>query len=278
MTAYSTHEVAELLAMRPAQIRALVRAGCVQPERTRGGHYRFSFQDLVLLRTAKGLAAANLGPGKVARALRALAEQLPSGRPLSAVRVHVEDSRVLVRDGAAAWEPETRQTVLDFAQREPRGRVAQLARRGVAQASPGANSAEEWFEVALEHEQAGASKEAESAYRNALLAHPEHVAARINLGRLRHAANAFKEAETLYREALHFEPRHPIAQFNLGVVLEDQGDNEGAIEAYEAATRIDPHPADVHYNLARLYEQLGNLRAALRHLGRFKALTRRGKD
>lgn len=278
MQAYSTQEVADLLEMRPAQIRALVRAGFIRPERTAGGHYRFSFQDLVLLRTAKALSEAHIGPRKIARALKALADQLPADRPLSAVRVQAEHQRVLVREGSTAWEPETRQTVLDFAFRPPRGKVAQLARRTPPPAEPVAGTADEWFEIGLEFENAGANDEAESAYRNALKAHPEHVAARINLGRLRHAAQAYDEAETLYREALRFEPQHAIAQFNLGVVLEDQGNNQAAIEAYEAATRMDPHPADVHYNLARLYEQLGDLRAALRHLGRFKALTRRGRD
>src|SRR5690606_25282137 len=161
---------------------------------------------------------------------------------------------------------------------EARGKVAQLKRRTPPQAALDASTAEAWFEIALEYENAGANDDAEDAYRNALKANPDHVAARINLGRLRHAANAFKEAEQLYRDALRIDPQHPIALFNLGVVLEDQGDNDGAIAEYEAATRIDPHPADVHYNLARLYEQLGDLRAALRHLGRFKALTRRGHD
>ncbi|HEX6999230.1 MAG TPA: tetratricopeptide repeat protein [Gammaproteobacteria bacterium] len=274
MKAYSTHEVAELLDMRPARIRALARAGFLHPQRTPAGRYLFSFQDLVLLRTAKGLDDAKVAPRRLWSALKAIAEQLPPDRPLSAVRVQIQDDRVLARDESSAWEPESRQRLLDFSLESRSGKVAPLKRRTPEPPTRAMETAEEWFEIALEHENRGASAEAESAYRRALQALPEHVAARINLGRLRHSAGALAEAERLYREALAFDPQHPIARFNLGVVLEDQGRTSAAIETYEEAAKLESHPADVHYNLARLYEQIGDLRSALRHLSRFKALTR----
>jgi tetratricopeptide (TPR) repeat protein len=278
MKAYSTREVAELLDMRPERVRVLARSGLIRPQRTAGGHYRFSFQDLVLFRTAKGLGEAQLGPRKIWRALKALSEQLPPDRPLSAVRVQVEDARVLVRDSNTTWEPESGQTILDFSLRELSEKVAPLVRQSVQLASRTAETAEQWFEIALECEQMGASNDAETAYRHALAAQPEHVASRINLGRLRHAARALDEAEKLYREALALDPEHATASFNLGVVLEDRGARQLAIEAYELAVRLDPRIPDVHYNLARLYEQLGNQQAALRHLSRFRTLTRPDRD
>jgi tetratricopeptide (TPR) repeat protein len=278
MKAYTTHEVAELLGLSATRVRALVRAGVVTPSRDERGRPAFSFQDLVLLRTAKGLGDAHVSTRRITKALRALASQLPTDRPLSAVRVQIDGDRVIVRDSNSSWEPETGQTLLDFSVRELGEKVAPLARDTVQRALRRASSADELFQAALESEQIGANEDAEAAYRSVLRADPSHVAARINLGRLRHVARALDEAERLYREALELDPNHPTARFNLGVVLEDRGATGEAIEAYREAVRLDPRVADVHFNLARLYQQAGDQQAALRHFSRFKALTRDGAE
>ena len=56
---YSTKDVAALLGLSAAQVRSYVRAGFLSPRQGPRGEYYFSFQDLVLLRTAKGLLAAS---------------------------------------------------------------------------------------------------------------------------------------------------------------------------------------------------------------------------
>ena len=278
MKAYSTREVADLLGISEQRVRGLVRSGVVVPHAGAGGRFSFSFQDLVLLRTAKGLADAKLPPRRISRALKALAEQLPADRPLSAVRVQIDGDRVVVRDNSTAWEPESGQTVLDFSVREIGEKVAPLARESVQQALQTAESADELFQAALESEQIGSNADAENAYRGVLEAEPAHVAAMINLGRLRHIARDLPEAERLYRGALELDPNHPTARFNLGVVLEDRGATSEAIEQYLEAVRLDARVADVHFNLARLYQQVGDEQAALRHFSRFRALTRDRKD
>jgi tetratricopeptide (TPR) repeat protein len=278
MKAYSTREVAELLGIPVQRVRALVRAGLVSPQRGAASRYQFSFQDIVLLRTAQGLTAAKLPRRRIWRALKTLAAQLPPERPLSAVRVQVEGDRVIVRDSNTAWEPESGQTVLDFSIQELGDKVAPLVRESVREALHTAETAEDWFQAALESEQIGANRDAESLYRKALEAEPGYVAARINLGRLRHVARALEEAEALYREALALDPNHPTARFNLGVVLEDRGLIAEALAEYLEAARLDPRVADVHYNLARLYQQAGDEQAALRHFSRFRALTRDRAD
>jgi tetratricopeptide (TPR) repeat protein len=274
MKAYSTREVAELLGLTAARVRSLTRSGVVTPQRSSTGHASFSFQDLVLLRTAKGLMDAKVPARRITKALQALLSQLPTDRPLSAVRVQIDGNRVIVRDNASSWEPESKQTVLDFSIRELGDKVAPLARESVQRALRVASSADDLFQAAIESEEIGATAEAESAYRNTIAADPGHVAAHINLGRLRHVAKALDEAERLYRRALELEPTHPTARFNLGVVLEDRGATTEAIDAYREAARLDPRVADVHFNLARLYQQTGDQQAALRHFSRFRALTR----
>jgi len=274
MKAYSTSEVAELLGLSPARVRSLIRSGIVTPQRSDAGRATFTFQDLVLLRTAKGLIDANVPARRITKALQALASQLPTDRPLSAVRVQIDGDRVIVRDSASSWEPESKQTVLDFSVKELGEKVAPLARDSVQRALHSAGNADELFEAALESEEIGANGEAELAYRRVLETDFDHVAARINLGRLRHQARALEDAERLYREALTLDPNHPTARFNLGVVLEDRGATKEAIAEYVEAARLDPRVADVHFNLARLYQQAGDEQAALRHFSRFRALTR----
>jgi tetratricopeptide (TPR) repeat protein len=278
MKAYSTRDVADLIGLSPTRIRALVRAGIVTPRHEANGRPTFSFQDLVLLRTAKGLIDAKVPARRITKALKALASQLPTDRPLSAVRVQIDGDRVIVRDSNSSWEPDSGQTVLDFSVRDLGEKVAPLARDAVQRALRRASSAEDLFQAALESEQIGATDDAEVAYRQVIATDPSHVAARINLGRLRHVAKALDEAEQLYRQALELDPSHPTARFNLGVVLEDRGATNEAIEAYREAVRLDPRIADVHFNLARLYQQAGDQQAALRHFSRFKALTRERAD
>jgi tetratricopeptide (TPR) repeat protein len=278
MKAYSTREVAELLGITTARVRSLMRAGVVTPQRSSTGRAAFSFQDLVLLRTAKGLIEANVPARRITKALQALASQLPTDRPLSAVRVRIDGDRVIVRDSASSWEPESKQTVLDFSLRELGEKVAPLARESLQRALRTASSADDLFHAALESEEIGATADAESAYRSAIAADPAHVSAHINLGRLCHVGKALDEAERLYRRALELEPSHPTARFNLGVVLEDKGATADAIAEYLEAVRVDPRVADVHFNLARLYQQSGDQQAALRHFSRFRALTRGRTD
>ncbi|HXS80237.1 MAG TPA: tetratricopeptide repeat protein [Gammaproteobacteria bacterium] len=278
MKAYSTSEVAELLGLSTGRVRSLIRSGIVTPQRSDAGRATFTFQDLVLLRTAKGLIDANVPPRRITKALQALASQLPTDRPLSAVRVQIDGDRVIVRDSSSSWEPESKQTVLDFTVRELGEKVAPLARESVQRALRAASTADDLFHAALDSEEIGATADAESAYRNAIAADPKHVSAHINLGRLRHAARALDEAERLYRHALELEPSHPTARFNLGVVLEDRGATKDAIAEYLEAARLDPRVADVHFNLARLYQQTGDQQAALRHFSRFRALTRDRTD
>lgn len=273
MRQYSTREVADLAGLPESRVRNWARAGLVKPAKDDKGHWHFSFQDLAVLRTAGKLLDAGVSMKRVTRTLNLLREQLPSGRPLSAVRLLVTGSCVVVRDRLASWEPETGQRTLDFDVRsvsEPVAPKAPLQMRP----DPGRDeeSTDMLYQAALDLELAGRGDEARATYETVLERDPMLVGARINLGRLLHAAGKLDEAERLYRAALEQHPASAIAAFNLGVVLEDQGRNEGAAEAYRAALTIDESYADAHYNLSRLLEAEGDVRGALRHLSSFRRL------
>jgi tetratricopeptide (TPR) repeat protein len=278
MSSYSTRQLAALLGMPAERIRALARTALVAPRRTPRGHLRFSFQDLVLLRTAKSLLNGNRNARRVWRALRSLGRQLGASRSLSSIRMQLQGSELLATAGRTTWHAESGQTVLDFSRAGSAATVEPLAPRAAARAGRAARrepSAEEWFELGIALEQTGTAGEAEAAYRRAFEIDPAHVDSRINLGRLRHAAEALEEAEALYREALGLAPGHAIVHFNLGVVLEDRGTLDEATKMYERALALDPTLAEAHYNLARLFELRGDERAALRHLSSFKRLQKR---
>jgi DNA-binding transcriptional MerR regulator len=117
--------VASLLELSPAQIRACVQAGFVKPQAGPRGEMLFSFQDLVLLRTAKALLAARIPRRRIRIALENLHAQLPQGQPLTAVRISAQGDQVIARDGGDAWYPESGQTLLDF-------EVADLERQAAA--------------------------------------------------------------------------------------------------------------------------------------------------
>ena len=61
---YSTQHVADLLGLSEARIRDYVRRDLLNPQRNAMGHFRFSFQDVVFLRAAKGLTDAAIRCGK----------------------------------------------------------------------------------------------------------------------------------------------------------------------------------------------------------------------
>ncbi|HEU4618389.1 MAG TPA: tetratricopeptide repeat protein [Gammaproteobacteria bacterium] len=270
MSAYSTRQLATLLDVRPDRVRAWARAGLVAPDRTPRGHLRFSFQDLVWLRTAKRLLCVEGNARRIWRALRKLGRQLRDGRPLCSIRMRFEGSELLATAGSMTWDAETGQALFDFSP-EPASNVARLQPRPPAPA-PAKPTAEEWFELGIALEQSDAPAEAESAYRQAILTDPRHVDSHVNLGRLRHAAHALEEAESLYRRALELDAAHAIAHFNLGVVLEDRGALDEAMSLYKRALALDPTIGEAHFNLARLYEQSGDEQSALRHLSSFKRL------
>jgi len=272
---YTATEAARSLGLSVGQIHSWVRAGFLDPRRGPRNEYRFTFQDLVVLRAARDLTA-QLPARRVKRALRRLREQLPSGRGLAGVRIAVEGDEIVVRDGGAVWQPDSGQALLALDAAAVAAPVAPLVRpQPAAGAVTHESGAEDWFEIGIELE-SDDSPQARDAYRRALELDPAHFDARVNLGRLLHEAGELKAAEANYRLALRTRPGDATASFNLGVALEDLRRPADAVRAYEQAIATDPTYADAHYNLAQLHERLGHPHNALRHLQTYRALIEQG--
>ena len=272
MESFTTRDVARLLGLSETQVRSQARAGFLTPERGPRNGYRFSFQDLVLLRTARELAQARVPPRRIRSALRDLARQLPN-RALSEIRITPNGHGLLVHDGGNAWNPESGQLQIDFAISELATRAAPIA-RSLTQRSLRAKESHpawEWFDLAVELE-SNDPAEACQAYCRALVEDPGFVDAHVNLGRLLQLTGRTGEAIEHYRLSIEAGSADPTAAFNLGTALEELGRWSEALSAYRQAIEADRTFADAHFNLARLYEQLGKRAAALQHLRVYKGL------
>jgi tetratricopeptide (TPR) repeat protein len=274
---YGLEEVERLLTLSRGPIRAFVDAGFVAPQRGARNALRFSFQDLVVLRTAQALADAKLSKARITRSLKELRKQLPESMPLKGLAIGVDGDRLVVKQGATRWQADSGQYLLGLeADDIGRGRtptpVAQRAtENGVRpRAHP---DADDLFSTAASLESADAEA-AIHAYEQAIAADPCHLDARINLGRLLHERGKHAASERAYRDALDACGADATLLFNFGVLLDDLGRFADAIAAYEGALRLDPSMADCHYNLALLHERRRQPKEALRHMSRYKSLTR----
>jgi tetratricopeptide (TPR) repeat protein len=274
-TGYGTREVAQILGLTESRVRSYVRAGFLEPDRFSGRKLRFSFADLVFLRTAKGLLDSGLPSRRVRRSLERLRAQLSPGRRLTGLRIAAHGDEVVVADGDALWDAESGQALFDFGVAELAQKVAPLTRRAFREASRESEvmTADDWFALACDVE-ATAPEEARAAYGRVLDLAPGHDDAHVNLGRLLHEAGDAEGAREHYHRALAIAPRNATAAFNLGVALEDLGRGREALEAYRRAVELDPASADAHYNAAHLCVRLKETAAALRHLQQYRKLTR----
>lgn len=279
LSGYTTREVARMLGLSEPRIRSFVRAGFLTPGGGPGRGYRFSFEDLVILRAAQGLLEAGVPPERVKRSLARLARQLPEGRPLGSVRITAHGDQVAVTEGDDAWEPESGQRLFDFTVAELERKSDRLAHRTVGTASEEDRQlrADDWYAAGVELEEDGEPEEAERAYRHALDLSPVHADAHLNLGRILHERGRLDLAESHYRQALEGgdetdEETAATAAFNLGVVLQDQDRPEDAVDAYRRAVELDPALADAYFNLAGLYEQLGQQAVAIQNWKMYRAL------
>lgn len=269
MHQYGVRDVEKLLRLPRSAIHGLIKAGFVSPRRGPRKSYLFSFQDLIVLRTAQSLAAAKVPAKRITRSLNELRRHLPESMPLSGLAISAVGDRVVVKEGANRWQAESGQYVLAFDGDPAEGEMKVIERR-----TPAAKeSAEDWFEkgYALESERVEAARE---AYEQAVAADPTHLNANINLGRILHEAGRLDDAERVYRNAIAEGANDALLWYNLGVLLTDMDRKHEALEAYEKALRLNPRMADCHYNMALLCEALKKFKQAIRHIAQYRKLTK----
>ena len=285
---FSLSETARILELPAARLRALARAGFLAPQRGPIGPLSFGFQDLLLLRTTRGLVEAGVPMRRIRRMWTSLRQQLAEV-PLTSITVHADGEEIVATDGRGSWRPDSGQVLLNFETSEIAERAADLPGPGRRRNATGADlapvagtnppagdappaasaerrlSAEEWYEIGCELETTSPER-ARDAYERALALDPLMAVAHVNLGRQLHVAGERGRAEPHYREAVKLDPDDPTPHFNLGVLLEEQGRRDEAVLAYRQAIVRDPDFADAHCNLGLLLESIGSRQEAIRHL------------
>jgi len=271
MRSYSVRDVERLLRLSPDTTRNLVKAGFVKPSRGARREYRFSFQDLIVLRTARALLDAHIPTRRIRRSLASLRRELPQSMPLSGLSISAVGDHVVVRDGEAQRQIDSGQYLLGLDVSLANGVLNVVEHRQTPTAAAVPASIEDWFAHALSLESSD-PEGALSAYHRAVDQNAHNAAAWTNWGRLLHALGRTQQAAEVYRRALALSGPDALLLFNQGVLLEDLGEPAAALEAYQTALAEDPDLADCHYNLARLYELFGKPQHAIRHLGQYRRL------
>jgi tetratricopeptide (TPR) repeat protein len=268
MSGYTTQEVSALIGMKPHQVRHYVRSDLVQPTRGDKGEYLFSFRDVVLLRTAKGLLDSAITPRRALKVLRRLKQQIPGERSLSAMRIVREGESLLVCSENRYWDAETGQTWLPFDVPQPSVEVSTILGNGVVVTrSEGEMSSDEWYNLGLDLEENDIQK-APDAYRRAIEADPGNADAHVNAGRLHQLSGNLRNAKRHYELALRIAPEHQLANYNLGTIFDELDELARAAEYYRKATAV----PDAHYNLSRIAELSGDELTAKRHMRRYREL------
>jgi tetratricopeptide (TPR) repeat protein len=267
---FTLRSTQDLLGLSRTVIAGLIDAGFVTPARGPRNEYRFTFQDMVLLRTAVDLRTAKVPPRKILSSLRRLRDALPAELPMTGLRISAVGAEVTVRDGKSRWQPDSGQLVMDF-ELAPEGASVAFLQRKKAHSEPTSEDPAGLFRrgEALEASDTAA---AEAAYRRTLELDPDFAEAYVNLGALLCEAGRCREAVALLDQAIRRRPDNALLHFNRAIALEDQQRASDAIASYEACLRLDPELADAHFNAARLYEQTGDGKRAVRHLSAYRRL------
>ncbi len=270
---YSLRSLQSLLGVSKSVLTGLIDAGFVQPTRGRRNELRFTFQDVVVLRTAFQLQSAKIASRKILRALAKLKAELPEELPLSGIRITAVGDSVAVKTGLAQWDAVSGQHLLDFEVAPIKGDVAFLDSipRNLKSRE---QQADEWFALGEQLTSTDVVG-AEQAYRKVLeLAPSPHYSAYTNLGVLLcEAETRCEEALSIFDRALEHFPDDALLHFNRAVALEELKHCDAAAAAYERCIELDPTHADAHFNLARLSEIRGDKQGLVRHLSAYRRLS-----
>src|SRR2546430_2986704 len=237
MRSYSVRDVERVLQLAPDTARSLIRAGFVHPGRGPRREYRFSFQDLIVLRTARALLDAKIPRKRIRRSLESLRSNLPESMPRSGLAVSAVGDRVVVRDGDARWQVDSGQYLLGLDVSLQDGVLHVVEHKQAAPAVPA--PPDDWFAQALNLESSDPDG-ALTAYRRALDSDPHNAAAWTNWGRLLHERGRTDEADAVYRRAPGPSRPGPPLLFHHGGVVRGLGGAAAAPPADPTALPEEP--------------------------------------
>lgn len=272
-TTYTAREVAQLLGISESRVRYWAQTGVCGPSERSGSRTVYTFQDLVSVKAAKELLDRGVSLQCARKNLEALRSQCPGlGSPLARLRVRSDGQELVVSEGDTAFEPLSRQLVMDFGLDELAGQLATLQVAPPPPAPDRAASAWAQFAKGGEHESRGEDEAAAAAYAQALALDPALAAAHTNLGNLLYRRGERGQARSHYEAALALDPEQPEARYNLGNLLDDVGESAAARMEWYRVIASCPEFAEAYFNLAVVLARDGEADAARLHLDHYLAL------
>ncbi len=252
-------ELAQLLGISTERLEHWTRAGLVEPVANVEGIRYFDFCQVAGAKSLCDLVRSGITTARLRQSLQQLRKWLGTiEHPLAQLTTLEHGRQLVVRlDSGQLAEP-TGQLLFDFSP-EQAMHPASL---------PWTNehrSAEEWFALASQAEEAGDLNEAVRAYRESLMAGGPNVDACFNLANVFYSLGQYARAGERYRQALELDPQLWEAWNNLAGVLAYEEQHEEALVAYRQALRLHPTYADAHYNIADTLEELGRTDQAREH-------------
>lgn len=282
---YSIRDVARILAVQESRLRYWMQTGFVGPTVRKGGRFYYTFTDLVAVKSAKDLLAADVPLQTARKAVEGLKKVLPDDtHPASKLRLCSDGKTIVALADDVAFEPIGGQVVMAFSLTTFGEHVQDvLAMPRVDPNAPqeitdspteanGGTTAYRHFVEACAAEDRGDSRTAEHLFRQAIDLEPNMSAALTNLGNLIYRQGELEEAKKLYERALDHDPLQAEARYNLANLLEDMGETELAIAELRRVCATAPDFADAHYNLGLLLGQVGGTAQAKQHLERYLEL------
>lgn len=260
-THFSLAEAARVLQVNESRVRTLVRLGGIAPEA--GPAPRFTFQQLLLLRTTHGLLESGVPEKRVRKIWSSLRDQVAGDQPLSGITVLAEGDQAVATDGEATWEPDSGQVVLDFGAApvdEPESAaVAKDVPENAAVEAPAASAA-----IAAPEPPARTTRPRlalvpllvpERAVTTATLDMDADLSAEqwFQLGNELESSSG-AEARDAYLRALEADPTFSEAHLNLGRLDHEAGELGRAEAHYRDAVRSAPDDPTPHFNLGVLLE------------------------
>ncbi len=258
---YTRAGIRRILGINENRLRAWERVGLTEAKE------RYSFSDLISLKTLQGLREKQIPTKRIHEALQQLRRRLATvGHPLDELKVVTDGRRIAVELPGGKIEALTGQMLFQFDTESLRPVSTIETQLNAAAHGDRPEEGEALFQHALELETKGApTPQVIDLYRQVLECNPQAAGALVNLGTLQFQLGQSEMAEEHYRQALLLYPEYALAHYNLGNVCDAAGRLEEAAEHYATALRHCPHYADAHYNLALTEERRLHWSAAAKH-------------
>ena len=262
---YTIVQLSRILGVSRDRIRGWMRAGLIEPVELVHRLAFFDYQQVASAKMLCELVAQGLNPPKIRAGLEQLRRWLPGvDAPLSQLAVLEEGGRLLVRLESGNLAEPSGQLRMEF---EPEDENALAVAGGLDD-----RNADQWFQAAIGHEDAGDFAAAADAYRRAVRLEPDDPILHFNLANALYVLGETDEAAAEFGQAVRYDPDYAEAWNNLGTLLTEGEQRDEAIAAFGRALAVVPQYADAHFNLAETLAAAGCTSEACKHWRAYLAL------